>query len=360
MVSLTMDRILLERLVLRVHLPSARREDVFVPLIPFPVHDLPRVALVFLDPHIVGDPHVVVHVEVEERTRLASRLVLDKAVEGRVVREDEIFLHVHQVVGRDPPQLGEVLPLQLRLGLGEELADVEALLHHGAAAMARAVPIRVDDLQLLVLHRLLLFLILLDQRPLLFLELGLAVRVVQKGRVDARVLAEALALRVVLFVGVTTRVVVFFNVVPERQLLGLDPSLQPKLPLTFPRVLRGGDEVIDRLSLRLELLRRDQADGLLLELLLQGVRAGPSELRLDAREASLLGLVLDVLPLLLGVGPCFLAPLQQPERAAALGAGDELTYVVTRLERSDRLQRLGCRCGHECRAAAGPPRPVSC
>ena len=56
-----------------------------VTLIVAPLDELSRVRLVLLDRGIRQQAHIVVHVEVEERPRLPSRLVHDEVIEGVVL-----------------------------------------------------------------------------------------------------------------------------------------------------------------------------------------------------------------------------------------------------------------------------------
>lgn len=49
-------------------LPSTRGEDVFVLLIPVPRDHFARMTLVLLDARVVHEPHVLMHIEVEQRT----------------------------------------------------------------------------------------------------------------------------------------------------------------------------------------------------------------------------------------------------------------------------------------------------
>ena len=59
------------------------------------------VRLVLLDGGVVDQPHIVVHVEGEEGAALAAGLDDDEVVEGVGLRDDQVLLHVHQLVGGD-------------------------------------------------------------------------------------------------------------------------------------------------------------------------------------------------------------------------------------------------------------------
>jgi hypothetical protein len=128
-----------------VRLPAAGGEDVLVPLVPAAVHDLARVRLVLLHADVVHHPDVLVHVEVEERTRLAPGLGDDEVVEGDVVRDDEVLLHVAQAVAAQPAHLAEV-GRQLRLHQLQEAAHGRALGDLHGPPVPRAVPVTVHDL----------------------------------------------------------------------------------------------------------------------------------------------------------------------------------------------------------------------
>lgn len=67
-------------------------KDVFITIIPAPLDDLAGMRFVFLHCCIGQHPHVVMNVKVEERARLASRLIDDKVVEAVVMRDDEVLL----------------------------------------------------------------------------------------------------------------------------------------------------------------------------------------------------------------------------------------------------------------------------
>jgi hypothetical protein len=64
----------------------------FEPIIPRALHHLSRMTLVLFPRRIADEPDVIVHVEVEQGSRLAARLVDDKVVEGVRVRDDQVFL----------------------------------------------------------------------------------------------------------------------------------------------------------------------------------------------------------------------------------------------------------------------------
>eukprot|EP00408_Alexandrium_pacificum_P063964 CAMPEP_0171177660 /NCGR_PEP_ID=MMETSP0790-20130122/12352_1 /TAXON_ID=2925 /ORGANISM="Alexandrium catenella, Strain OF101" /LENGTH=304 /DNA_ID=CAMNT_0011642561 /DNA_START=351 /DNA_END=1262 /DNA_ORIENTATION=+ len=300
-------------------------------------------AFVLLDAHVVGHPNVVVDVEVEERPGLPARLLLDELVEGHVVRDDQVLLDVHEVVQRGRAELGEVRLLELAFALLEERPDGEALLADGAPAVARAVPVGVGDLELLVPPRLLLPLVLLHERPLLLQDALLAVRVVEEGGVHRGVLAKVLPLgRLAPAGGLGVAAAGARGVgVPEGELPAVDAPPEAHLLVALARLLAALDELVDGLALRAELLGGDEAHGLALELLLEDVGVRAAELLVDARELALARLVLDVRALRLRLLLRLLAPLQEPERAAALRARHDLPHVVARLQGADELQRLG-------------------
>ena len=64
--------------------------------------------LVLLDGGVVDEADVVVDVEGEEGSALAARLDHDEVVEGVGLRDDEVLLHVHQLVRRHCLQVSKV------------------------------------------------------------------------------------------------------------------------------------------------------------------------------------------------------------------------------------------------------------
>lgn len=59
---------------------------------------LAGVRLVLLDSRVErAESHIIMHVEAEERARLAARTLDDQLVEGGRVRQDQVLLDVHQV-----------------------------------------------------------------------------------------------------------------------------------------------------------------------------------------------------------------------------------------------------------------------
>ena len=46
---------------------------------------------------IVLQPYIIINIKVEQRTALSPGLGDDQVIEGEVVRQYQIFLHVHQV-----------------------------------------------------------------------------------------------------------------------------------------------------------------------------------------------------------------------------------------------------------------------
>ena len=126
-----------------------------VGLEPLPLHHLPRVRLILLHPHVVGEPHVFVHVEVEEGAGDAPGPGLDQVVEGVVSRDDQILLHEQEPFRRRPPQLRKLLR-ESRLRLLQEGPHRGSLGHRQAAPVPGAVPVAEDDLQRLFLDARLL------------------------------------------------------------------------------------------------------------------------------------------------------------------------------------------------------------
>ena len=80
-----MDRVAVPNNGRIVDLPPRCGKHVFVAFIPRPLHDLARMAFVLLDGGIGDKPDVVVHVEVEQGTRLAAGLGHDQVVECKVL-----------------------------------------------------------------------------------------------------------------------------------------------------------------------------------------------------------------------------------------------------------------------------------
>ena len=46
---------------------------------------------------IMLQPYIIINIKVEERTALSPGLGNDQIIEGEIVRQYQIFLHVHQV-----------------------------------------------------------------------------------------------------------------------------------------------------------------------------------------------------------------------------------------------------------------------
>lgn len=108
MVRVTMDCVCIKSLVLRVHFPTASWKYVFVPLIPFTIHNLAGMAFILLNPDIVGHPNVFVNVEIEEWARLPACTVFDEFIKCHIVWDDKVLFHIHDVVQGDCPQFGEI------------------------------------------------------------------------------------------------------------------------------------------------------------------------------------------------------------------------------------------------------------
>lgn len=64
-----------------INLPPTSRKDMLVLLIPSPLHYLARMRFVFLDASIIDDTYIIMHVEVEEGTALATGFGDDQVVE---------------------------------------------------------------------------------------------------------------------------------------------------------------------------------------------------------------------------------------------------------------------------------------
>ena len=85
------------------HLPPRCREDVLIALVPTTLDDLAGVRLVLFLGGVGEQPYVVVHVEVEQRARLAAGLVHDEVVECVVLgkvrtrSKDVVRLSLHEV-----------------------------------------------------------------------------------------------------------------------------------------------------------------------------------------------------------------------------------------------------------------------
>ena len=56
-----------------------------------PLDDFARVTFVFLDARVVCEAHVVMHIEVEERARLATSLGSNQVIEGVLMWDDEVL-----------------------------------------------------------------------------------------------------------------------------------------------------------------------------------------------------------------------------------------------------------------------------
>ena len=61
-----------------------------VALIIAPLNDLARVRFVLLDSRVREQPYVIVHVEIKQRPRLASRLVDDEVIERVVLNTGKL------------------------------------------------------------------------------------------------------------------------------------------------------------------------------------------------------------------------------------------------------------------------------
>lgn len=78
--------------VYQIHLPSRSGENVLVSLVPAAFNHFAGVGLVFLFGGVRKESDVVMHVEIEQRTRFPPSLVDYKVVEGIVLRDNEVLL----------------------------------------------------------------------------------------------------------------------------------------------------------------------------------------------------------------------------------------------------------------------------
>mmetsp|Transcript_6042 Transcript_6042/g.15408 ORF Transcript_6042/g.15408 Transcript_6042/m.15408 type:complete len:244 (-) Transcript_6042:502-1233(-) len=170
----------------------------FVFVVPAAVDHLAGVRLVLLHVGPAAQPHVLVYVEVEQRPALALHLVHDEVVERRRVRQDEVLLDVHQPLRWGVAQLPEILGEHVA-HLPQKDADAVPLEHLHLAPVSAPVPVAERDLQLLLLHLLLLG----DEHNLELLPLvllpDLPVAVRQEVRLDPRVFAHRAKLAALLF-----------------------------------------------------------------------------------------------------------------------------------------------------------------
>ena len=98
--------------------------------------------LVLLDGGVVDEADVVVDVEGEEGAALAARLDHDEVVEGVGLRDDEVLLHVHQLVRRHRLQVGKVHAQNLErlTGEGNQWSDINQLM----SETCRSTSTRID------------------------------------------------------------------------------------------------------------------------------------------------------------------------------------------------------------------------
>ena len=75
-------------------LPTAGRENVLTAFVPASLTDLAWVALVLLNPSVIGHTDVVVDVEVEQRAALPTCFGHDEIIEGVIVGNDEVLLNI--------------------------------------------------------------------------------------------------------------------------------------------------------------------------------------------------------------------------------------------------------------------------
>lgn len=73
-------------------LRTAGRKDVLITIVPAPFDDLARVTFVLLDRGIRQEPNVVMHVKVEQRSRLAACFANDKVIKTVVMWNDQVLL----------------------------------------------------------------------------------------------------------------------------------------------------------------------------------------------------------------------------------------------------------------------------
>jgi len=123
LVALALDRVLSVCFLGVIDLESRQGEDVLVALVIRSLHHLSCVGLVLFHIGIVGQTDILVHIKTEEWSRLSTGLVDNKVVEGVMVRDDQILLHIHHVVNTDTTQLLKLLP-----ALFQKLCDCISLL----------------------------------------------------------------------------------------------------------------------------------------------------------------------------------------------------------------------------------------
>ena len=123
-------------------LPPRARENVLIPVVPAPAHDLARVTLVLFNSCITHQTNVIMNIEMEKWARLSSRLGDDQIVEGVRVRNNQVLFHIHELVHAASLQLStEILLAKLLAGFLQELSNGCAFLQSDAAPVPGPVPI---------------------------------------------------------------------------------------------------------------------------------------------------------------------------------------------------------------------------
>ncbi|RUS72947.1 hypothetical protein EGW08_019287, partial [Elysia chlorotica] len=91
-----------------IRLPPGSGEDVLVPFIPTTQAHFSCVGFKLLYFSIVGDPNVVMNLKIKQRSRFSPGFCDDEVVETVVVWDDQILLHVDQLVCCDGPKVVEL------------------------------------------------------------------------------------------------------------------------------------------------------------------------------------------------------------------------------------------------------------
>ena len=170
--------------------------------------------------------------------RLAAGLGDDEVVEAKVVRNDQIFLDVHERVARNTLQLAKLLR-QLLLDQLEEATHCSALSDPKLSSVPTAVPVRIDYLDKVVFDVLLLTQPLLLEPLLLCLNFGIALAVREKRGRDRGILAHLFDHRLYARPA-TVALLPSVAILIERQRSGCFFPLL--FPLPLPALLRSGSQ----------------------------------------------------------------------------------------------------------------------
>jgi len=117
---------------------------------------------VLLDVSITDNANIIVDVEAEQWTTLASGLGNNEVIERRMMGDDEVLFDIHQLVNGRQLQFIELATQLLKAAL-QELMDAVTFAHADLSTMARAVPVTVRYVNFLRLYLLLLCSPLLPQ-----------------------------------------------------------------------------------------------------------------------------------------------------------------------------------------------------